>query len=107
MANKIRLNDNQEYNAVWCGVADGVLNIELAEPISMIETAHIFTDMARTRSIVYLISGSAAAVFADYTTLLSIRRDRWNGRVQIQLEKAAVTGMIEEITTDMLEKKGE
>ena len=76
MASKIRLSDNTEYNAAWCGAADGVLNIELTDTISMVAAATVFSDGAKTASIAYLIGGAAAATFTDYTTLLDIHRDR-------------------------------
>lgn len=107
MASKIRLSDNTEYNAAWCGAADGVLNIELTDTISMVAAATVFSDGAKTASIAYLIGGAAAATFTDYTTLLDIHRDRWNGRVLIQLEKAAVTDMIEEIELEIMEMEEE
>ena len=103
MANRIRLSDNTEFNAVWCGVADGVLNIELSDTISITAAAAVFSDASRTASIAYLIGGQTAATFAQYTTLLDIHRDRWNGRVLIQLEKAAVTDMIGEIELEIME----
>ena len=107
MASKIRLSDNTEYNAAWCGAADGVLNIELTDTISMVAAATVFSDAAKTASIAYLIGGAAAATFTDYTTLLDIHRDRWNGRVLIQLEKASVTDMIEEIELEIMEMEEE
>lgn len=103
MANKIRLRDNAEYGVVWCGAADGVLNMELTEAMGMTGAAALFSDVEKTGRIVYLINGTEAAVFEDYTTLLDVHRDRWTGRLLIQLEKAAVTDMIEEITLEVVE----
>ena len=103
MASRIRLGDNTEYGAVWCGASDGVLNIELSEAISLVTAATGFSDPARTGSIAYLIDGTTAATFSDYTTLLSVCRDRWNGRVLIQLEKASVTDMLELIDFEYVE----
>ncbi len=102
MANKIRLRDNTKYSVAWCGAADGVLNVELTENISITDAAALFSDAAKTAAIAYLINGTETAVFEDYTTLLEVHRDRWNGRLLIQLEKAAVTDMIGEITFELI-----
>lgn len=103
MANKIRLSDSTEYNVAWCGAADGVLNAELTDSVSIVAAATVFSDTAKTASIAYLINGTAAATFTGYTTLLDIHRDRWSGRLLIQLEKGAVTDMIEEIELEIME----
>lgn len=107
MASKIRLADNTEYGAVWCGAADGVLNIELTSPLSMVTAATVFSDAVKTASIVYLIDGTAVATYGNYSTLLDIHKDRWNGRVMIQLEKTAVTDMIELLELEILETEEE
>lgn len=103
MASKIRLGDNTEYGVVWCGAADGVLNIELTSTMSMVTAATVFSDATKTASIVYVIDGTTAATYSNYSTLLDVHKDRWNGRVMIQLEKTAVTDMIELLDLEIIE----
>lgn len=105
--NAIRLNDGTEYPVVWCGAADGVLCAELKTPMTVSFAAGIFGDSARTSGVTYLIGGTAAGSFAGYTTLLGVQRDRWNGRVTVQLEKAAVTDMIGEIEIEIIDLEPE
>lgn len=107
MTNKIRLSDNTEYNAVWCGAADGVLNVELADAIPLTAAAAVFSDAARTGAIIHLTNGETVATYSGYTTLLAVHRDRWNGRVLIQLEKAAVTDLIEGIELEITDREEE
>lgn len=82
MAREIRLSDGTTYGAVWCGAADGVLSMNLAEEMTVLEAAEVFSDAERTEKIVFRYGGDEITedAFEGYTRLRMVQGPRARGQ---------------------------
>jgi hypothetical protein len=55
--------------------------------MSVLRAAEIFADVNATSKIV-CASGGSEAVYNGYTDLLNVKKDRYNGRVSVALQKS-------------------
>lgn len=82
MTREIRLSDGTTYGAIWCGAADGVLSMNLADEMTVLRAAEVFSDAARTEKIVFRYGGDEITedVFEGYTWLRMVQGPRARGQ---------------------------
>lgn len=87
--NRIRLNDGTEYEAELCAAADGVLSLRTHAAFTVADICAVFAVPEKTCRIVCTPDYGEEIEYAGYTGLTGILRDRWNGKILVQLEKEA------------------
>ena len=75
----IRLNDGTTAPVEWCGVADGVLVMELTEPMTIPEALALLTP-ERMQHVTFHY-GEMADEHEGYTLLVAVSRNITTGRV--------------------------
>lgn len=74
----VRLANGEQYEADWCGAANGILTMNLITDESFMDIAQDFSDKTATKEIVFDYD-VGQSVFKDYTNLISIQVGGWSG----------------------------
>lgn len=80
---KIRLTDGREYAITVAGAIDGVMIVELAQPVELAAALEAF---ATGTAVMDVLDGDEVTrTYEGYTDVIGVKRDRFSGLTTVTL----------------------